>query len=98
MVNVLISSKMVRASYRHGTTGVIALITTDSGERRILNVYRGVVTIREKAHELDDGARVWWCEEMKSRMSSSSTFTGCSRHCKLKVYTCDPVQRSLPQK
>ena len=50
---------MVRSSYRHGTTGVIVLITTNSGERRILNLYRGVVTIREKAHELDDGARVW---------------------------------------
>jgi len=53
---------MVRASYRHGTAGVMVLIATNSGERRVLNVYRGVLSIREKTHESDEGGRVWWCE------------------------------------
>jgi len=51
---------MVMASYGHGTTNVMVLITTNSGECRVLNV--GVLSIREKIHESDDGARVWWCE------------------------------------
>ena len=64
MVIILISSNMVtgRAGYRHGTTGVMVLIATNSSECRILNMYRGVLSIREKTHESDDGARVWWCE------------------------------------
>ena len=69
MVNVLISS------YRHRTTGVIVLISADSGEQSILNLYRGILSIREKAHGSDDCDRVWWCEEMKSWTSVSSTFT-----------------------
>jgi len=51
MVIDLISKNMIRASYRYGTTRVIVLITTDSGERRILNMYRVMSNIREKAHE-----------------------------------------------
>jgi len=60
MVNILVSSNMVISSYRHGTAGMIVLITTDSSERRILNMYRGTLSIREKTHEPDDCARVWW--------------------------------------
>jgi len=48
---------MVRASYRHGATGVMILVATKSSERRILNMYRGVLSIREKAYELDNGVR-----------------------------------------
>ena len=63
MVIILISSNMVtgRAGYR-GTNGVMVLIATNSDECRVLNVYRGVLSIREKTHESDEGARVWWCE------------------------------------
>ena len=53
---------MVMASYGHGTTSVVVLITTNSGECCVLNMYRGVLSIREKTHESDDGVRVWWCE------------------------------------
>jgi len=40
MIIVLIPSNMV-------------LITTNSGERRILNMYRSMLSVREKAHEYD---------------------------------------------
>jgi len=47
MVIVLISSNMVTSgsSYRHGTTGVMVLIATNGDERRIMNMYRGVLSI-----------------------------------------------------
>jgi len=90
MINVLISSKMLSASYRYGATSVIVLITTNSGECRILNAYRGMPSIREKTHEPDDRARVWWCEEENSWKSVLSTFTGRSGQ--------RPNERSLPQK
>jgi len=65
---------MVRASYRQGTTGVMVLIATKSSERCTLNMYRGVLSIGEKAHESSNGARV--CGgRVKSRTSLSSTFT-----------------------
>ena len=40
---------MGRAGYHHG---VVVLITANSSERRILNMYRSVLSISEKTHEL----------------------------------------------
>jgi len=58
MVIILISGDMGRTSYRNGTTGKIVLITTNSNERRILNMYPGMLSIREKTHESDDRVSV----------------------------------------
>jgi len=73
----------------------MVLVATDSGERRVLNMYRGVLSIREKAHELDNGESTV-VRRGAVQDQSVEYFHGRSE-CKLKAYTCDPIQRGLPQ-
>lgn len=48
MVIVLISRNIVMANYRHRTTSVSVLITTNSSECPI--IYAGMLSIRKNAH------------------------------------------------
>jgi len=60
MIIGLVTSDMLWASYCQRTVDL--LITTDSSERRVLDMYGSITSVLEEAHEVGDGARGCWCQ------------------------------------